>query len=154
MASDPDLGKIGPGHVCKHGVRWPHACVPCDEAAWAMEKSRREHSPPNPLPIAHEDREAALVEKVARALCQVHDKQERADGRRGGALIAYDAGSFAVPFWDEMARVAISAAIEEAANIVAEHRRRQSELKAPADRQTAYLEAAEDAIRSLAQGEG
>jgi hypothetical protein len=33
-ASDADLGKIGPGHVCKHGVRWPHACQPCDDAAW------------------------------------------------------------------------------------------------------------------------
>lgn len=31
---DPDLGKIGPGHVCKHGIRWPHACTDCDEAAW------------------------------------------------------------------------------------------------------------------------
>lgn len=33
-ATDPDLGEIGPGHVCKHGVRWPHPCVPCDDAAW------------------------------------------------------------------------------------------------------------------------
>lgn len=32
---DPDLGKIERGHVCKHGVRWPHACNDCDEAAWA-----------------------------------------------------------------------------------------------------------------------
>jgi len=33
-ARDPDLGKIGPGHVCKHGIRWPHPCQPCDDAAW------------------------------------------------------------------------------------------------------------------------
>lgn len=33
-AGDPDLGKIEAGHVCKHGVRWPHACGPCDDAAW------------------------------------------------------------------------------------------------------------------------
>lgn len=31
---DPDHGRLGPGHVCKHGVRWPHACQPCDDAAW------------------------------------------------------------------------------------------------------------------------
>jgi hypothetical protein len=33
-AEDPDLGKIEAGHICKHGVRWPHACVPCDDASW------------------------------------------------------------------------------------------------------------------------
>lgn len=32
---DPDLGRIGPGHICKHGIRWPHACDECDEAAWS-----------------------------------------------------------------------------------------------------------------------
>jgi len=31
---DPDLGSIERGHICKHGVRWPHACQPCDDAAW------------------------------------------------------------------------------------------------------------------------
>lgn len=31
--ADPDLGKIGPGHVCKHDIRWPHACDECDRAA-------------------------------------------------------------------------------------------------------------------------
>lgn len=35
VLDDPDLGRIGPGHVCKHGIMWPHACVPCDEAAYA-----------------------------------------------------------------------------------------------------------------------
>ncbi len=35
---DPDLGKIGPDHVCKHGIRWPHPCTDCDEAAWALTK--------------------------------------------------------------------------------------------------------------------
>lgn len=30
---DPDEGPIGPGHVCKHGVRWPHPCDDCDQAA-------------------------------------------------------------------------------------------------------------------------
>lgn len=34
-ALDPDLGRIKPGHVCKHGVRWPHACNECDNAALA-----------------------------------------------------------------------------------------------------------------------
>ncbi|MDT7533760.1 hypothetical protein OVY48_10020 [Sphingobium sp. SA2] len=31
-----DLGPITRGHVCAHGVRWPHACVPCDAAAWDL----------------------------------------------------------------------------------------------------------------------
>lgn len=31
--SDPDLGKIERGHVCKHGVRWPHPCDECDAAS-------------------------------------------------------------------------------------------------------------------------
>lgn len=26
--------KIERGHVCEHGIRWPHACQPCDDAAW------------------------------------------------------------------------------------------------------------------------
>jgi hypothetical protein len=36
--TDPDLGRIERGHVCKHGVRWPHACPPCDDAAWNARK--------------------------------------------------------------------------------------------------------------------
>ena len=32
--TDPDHGRIGPGHVCKHGIRWPHPCQPCDDAAY------------------------------------------------------------------------------------------------------------------------
>jgi hypothetical protein len=33
---DPDLGRIKPGHVCKHGIRWPHACDECDADALAL----------------------------------------------------------------------------------------------------------------------
>lgn len=33
---DPDLGQIERGHVCKHGIRWPHPCQPCDDAAWQL----------------------------------------------------------------------------------------------------------------------
>jgi hypothetical protein len=29
-AVDPDLCRIGPGHICKHGIRWPHPCDHCD----------------------------------------------------------------------------------------------------------------------------
>lgn len=32
---DPDHGSIGPGHVCKHSIRWPHGCESCDDAAYA-----------------------------------------------------------------------------------------------------------------------
>lgn len=35
---DPDHGKIGSGHICKHGVRWPHPCEPCDDAVWEHQK--------------------------------------------------------------------------------------------------------------------
>lgn len=36
IAVDADTGKIGPGHICKHGVRWPHPCFPCDQVAWKI----------------------------------------------------------------------------------------------------------------------
>jgi hypothetical protein len=36
--------KIGPGHVCPHGIRWPWVCDPCDEAAW--EQHKRDNQPP------------------------------------------------------------------------------------------------------------
>lgn len=39
--TDPDLGSIGPGHVCKHGIRWPHRCDPCADAAWAASCSQQ-----------------------------------------------------------------------------------------------------------------
>jgi hypothetical protein len=39
--ADPDLGRIERGHVCKHGIRWPHPCDQCDALAWALEKARR-----------------------------------------------------------------------------------------------------------------
>lgn len=42
---DPDLGKIERGHVCKHGVRWPHACQPCDDAAWEARTATKEPTP-------------------------------------------------------------------------------------------------------------
>lgn len=29
-----DLGRISRGHVCAHGIAWPHLCGPCDSAAW------------------------------------------------------------------------------------------------------------------------
>lgn len=44
VALDPDIGHIGLGHVCKHGVRWPHACDECDRAALgAQERANAEH---------------------------------------------------------------------------------------------------------------
>lgn len=35
-SADPDLGPISRGHVCKHGVRWPHECKPCADASWEL----------------------------------------------------------------------------------------------------------------------
>jgi hypothetical protein len=29
---DPDAGPIERGHVCKHGIRWPHECRECFDA--------------------------------------------------------------------------------------------------------------------------
>jgi hypothetical protein len=35
LAQLDDLGGLSAGHVCAHGVRWPHQCDPCDSASWA-----------------------------------------------------------------------------------------------------------------------
>lgn len=45
--TDPDLGEIGPGHVCKHGIRWPHPCAECyaAENAALYEALTREDRP-------------------------------------------------------------------------------------------------------------
>lgn len=34
LKSDPDTGKIYDGHICKHGVRYPHECKQCGDDAW------------------------------------------------------------------------------------------------------------------------
>lgn len=34
LTNDPDTGPIDRGHVCKHGIRWPHECQPCADDAW------------------------------------------------------------------------------------------------------------------------
>jgi hypothetical protein len=39
-----DSDRIGPGHVCAHGIRWPHACGHCDDAAWERRERRRRWS--------------------------------------------------------------------------------------------------------------
>jgi Lar family restriction alleviation protein len=50
------------------------------------------------------------VERVAKRLAGLYDKQERADGRPGGALVAYNAGvDMTITFWNDMARAAIEA---------------------------------------------
>ena len=41
----PDLGSIGKGHICRHGIHWPHACSKCDDLAFKLHKAR---SRPNP----------------------------------------------------------------------------------------------------------
>jgi hypothetical protein len=58
-AMDLDLGQIGPGHVCKHGVRWPHPCNPCDDAAWAHLNcaSPNEHAPSTSDGLGHRSSE-------------------------------------------------------------------------------------------------
>lgn len=38
--ADPDLGPIKEGHTCKHGVRWPHYCQPCEDDNWKLEQER------------------------------------------------------------------------------------------------------------------
>ena len=45
LALDPDLGNIKPGHICKHGVRWPHACDECDAAALDLRRNGRPDDP-------------------------------------------------------------------------------------------------------------
>jgi len=34
LQADPDTGPIRAGHICKHGVIWPHECKPCADDAW------------------------------------------------------------------------------------------------------------------------
>lgn len=43
-----DLGQIQKGHVCKHGVRWPHECRPCAEASWIRHQILTANSPIHP----------------------------------------------------------------------------------------------------------
>lgn len=31
LPRDKDLGPIKEGHVCKHQIRWPHACTFCED---------------------------------------------------------------------------------------------------------------------------
>jgi hypothetical protein len=40
-AAPPTPTQEGPGHVCKHGIRWPHPCDDCDSAAWEA-RNRKE----------------------------------------------------------------------------------------------------------------
>ena len=42
LQNDPDTGLIQQGHVCKHGVRWPHECRECVDAAWERHKLEEE----------------------------------------------------------------------------------------------------------------
>jgi hypothetical protein len=59
-----------------------------------------------------------MIERVARALCRVYDRQEKADGRLGGALVAYNAGvDMTISFWDDMARATFEA-IEQAGFVI------------------------------------
>ena len=46
----------------------------------------------------------AIVEAGALRLCEIYDQQRIEDGKRPVAVVAYRAGSFAVPFWNEMAK--------------------------------------------------
>lgn len=45
---DVDTGKISEGHVCKHGIRYPHECQPCADDAWKRhsieEKLKKENN--------------------------------------------------------------------------------------------------------------
>jgi hypothetical protein len=50
----------------------------------------------------------ALIAKIGKRLAGIYDAQERADGRPGGALSAYNAGvDFCIEFWNRMAVAAI-----------------------------------------------
>ena len=40
-ARKPKRGKYGPGHVCKHGVRFPDPCQPCDDDAREAHEANR-----------------------------------------------------------------------------------------------------------------
>lgn len=38
--------KIGPGHVCAHGIRWPWACDQCDRSGAVIVDDLQSASPP------------------------------------------------------------------------------------------------------------
>lgn len=42
LQADPDTGMIKAGHICKHGIRWPHQCQPCSELAWERQQLERD----------------------------------------------------------------------------------------------------------------
>jgi hypothetical protein len=51
-----------------------------------------------------------MIVKIAKRLAGIYDRQEKADGRPGGALAAYNAGvSMTIDFWNRMASTAIAA---------------------------------------------
>ncbi len=37
---DKDHGPIKEGHVCKHNIRWPHACDICDDEIYSIIKGK------------------------------------------------------------------------------------------------------------------
>lgn len=49
------------------------------------------------------------VVRVARALARAHDKLDASYPRKDSALLAYEAGSVAVWYWDTLARAALRA---------------------------------------------
>lgn len=74
---DPDHGRIGPGHVCKHGIRWPHPCQACDDAAYANSDTVRLAVIPG-----RPEQEAAIAGDTAQVRNPANPDQARWHSRR------------------------------------------------------------------------
>ncbi|GAA2816923.1 DNA (cytosine-5)-methyltransferase 1 [Aminobacter aminovorans] len=101
VSNDP----IGPGHVCKHGIRWPWACDECDAAADALGDRRypwpglpgqdERNQPTHDAGHAAEDgcgqgrqgRRVEPIERLSVEACRddANTAQERSEGQSGSA---------------------------------------------------------------------
>jgi len=54
---------MGEGHVCEHGVRWPHECKPCADAAWEASQA------PPPAPASGETPTEESIRAYFNAVC-------------------------------------------------------------------------------------
>jgi len=61
--ADKGADRIQRGHICEHGIRWPHACQPCDDAAWTRHSMSA--SEPNAGCLVDLPTEAMIVAGIA-----------------------------------------------------------------------------------------
>jgi len=70
-SNDPDLEPIGPGHVCKHHIRWPHECKECADAAYTEEKNKMNKIKNAKITISRKRYELLLIAEKAAETARV-----------------------------------------------------------------------------------